>query len=68
MAENLADEEGMSRRIEVLDITQFLVANMLEWTAFEGSRRRNTFEELITRYNLIVEACETDPSLKIEVA
>jgi len=68
MAENLADEEGMSKRVEVLDITQFLVSNMLEWTAFEGSRRRNTFEELIVRYNMIVEACETDPSLKIEVA
>ncbi len=68
MAENLADEEGMSKRIEVLDITQFLVANMLVWTAFDGSKRRNTFEDLIARYNAIVEACETDPSLKIEVA
>jgi hypothetical protein len=68
MAETLADEEGMIKRIEVLDITQFLVANMLEWTAFQGSQRRNTFEELIARYNAIVEACETDPSLKIEVA
>lgn len=68
MAETLADEEGMIKRIEVLDITQFLVSNMLEWTAFDGSRRRNTFEELVARYNVIVEACETDPSLKIEVA
>ena len=68
MAENLADEEGMSKRVEVLDITQFLVSNMLEWTAFDGSKRRNTFEDLITRYNLIVAACETDPSLMIEVA
>ncbi len=63
MAENLADQAGMSKRIEVLDITQFLVANMLEWTAFEGARRRSTFEELISRYNAIVEACETDPRL-----
>jgi hypothetical protein len=68
MAETLADEEGMIKRIEVLDITQFLVANMLEWTGFEGGKRRDTFEELITRYNDIVEVCETDPSLKIEVA
>lgn len=68
MAETLADEEGMSKRIEVLDITQFLVANMLEWTSFNGTKRRGTFEELIARYNVIVEACETDPSLKIEVA
>lgn len=67
-AEDLADQIGKSKVIEVLDITQFLVAHMLEWTTFDGSKRRNTFEELIARYNLIVEDCETDPSLKIEVA
>jgi Domain of unknown function (DUF4928) len=67
-AEALANEVGMGRKIEVLDITQFLVANMLEWTGFNGSQRRHTFEELIARYNAIVESCETDPSLKIEVA
>jgi len=67
-AEELADQIGNSKVIEILDITQFLVSNMLEWTAFDGSKRRNTFEELIARYNVIVEACETDPSLKIEVA
>jgi hypothetical protein len=68
LAETLAEELGINRRLEVLDITQFLVANMLEWTGFNGSQRRHTFEELVTRYNAIVEACETDPSLKIEVA
>lgn len=67
-ADALAQEVGMGRKVEVLDITQFLVANMLEWTGFNGSQRRHTFEELIARYNAIVEACETDPSLKIEVA
>lgn len=66
--EALAQEVGMDRKVEVLDITQFLVSNMLEWTGFNGNQRRHTFEELITRYNAIVEACETDPSLKIEVA
>ena len=66
--EALAQEVGMGRKVEVLDITQFLVANMLEWTGFNGSQRRHTFEELIARYNAIVEACETDPSLKIEIA
>lgn len=68
LAENLADEEGLQRRIEVLDIVQFLVANLLEWTSFEGNQRRQTFKELIERYNGIIERCETDPSLKIEVA
>lgn len=68
LAETLADEDGLQRRIEVLDITQFLVANLLEWTSFDGKQRRQTFEDLISRYNLIIDACETDPSLKIEVA
>jgi len=67
-AEALAQQVGMGRKVEVLDITQFLVANMLEWTGFNGSQRRHTFEEFIARYNTIIEACETDPSLKIEVA
>lgn len=68
LAETLAEEEGFGRRIEVLDIMQFLVANMLEWTGFDGQQRRGTFEELVTRYNAIIDQCETDPSLKIEVA
>lgn len=68
MAEGLADEDGLSRRIEVLDIVQFLVSNMLEWTSFEGDQRRTTFDELVARYNRIIETCETDPSLKIDVA
>jgi len=68
MAETLADELQISRRVEVLDITQFLVANVLEWTSFEGNKRRTTFEELMAHYNRIVTDCETDPSLKIEVA
>lgn len=68
LADTLADEEGLSKRIEVLDITQFLVANMLEWTGFDGSQRRDTFEGLISRYNAIIDECETDPSLRIELA
>lgn len=68
MAETLADEVGITRRVEVLDIIQFLVANVLEWTGFDGIRRRSTFEDLIARYNEIVARCETDPSLKIDVA
>lgn len=67
MAENLAEQEGNGNRVEVLDVVQFLVANLLEWTNFDGNRRRDTLQSLISRYNLIVEACETDPSLKIEV-
>jgi len=68
LAETLAEEEGVGLRVEALDISQFLVTNMLEWTGFVGTQRRTTFEELIARYNAIIDACETDPSLMIEVA
>lgn len=68
LAEALAEEMGIGRRVEVLEITQFLVANMLERTAFQGSSRRSAVEELVARYNAIVDRCETDPGMKIEVA
>jgi hypothetical protein len=68
LAESLAEEVGCGRRIEVLDIMQFLVANILEWTGFDGQQRRGTFEELVTHYNSIIDRCETDASLKIEIA
>ena len=68
LAESLAEEMGIGRRVEVLEITQFLVANMLERTAFQGSSRRSAMEEFITHYNDIVDRCETDPGMKIEVA
>ena len=68
LAETLAEGVGIGRRIEVLDITQFLVANMLEWTGFDGQQRRGTFEDLVASYNTLIDKCETDPSLKIQVA
>ena len=68
LAETLAEEHGIHRRLEVLDITQFLVANLLEWTSFNGNQRRHSFEDLIAHYNKIIDSCETDPSLKIELA
>jgi hypothetical protein len=68
LAESLADEDGVGRRVEVLDVIQFLVGNVLEWTGFDGNQRRTTFEELVKHYNEIIDKCETDPSLKIDVA
>lgn len=67
-AEALTHEVGMDRKVEVLDITQFLIANLLERPTFNDIQRRQAFEALITLYNSIIEGCETDPSLKIEVA
>lgn len=67
-AEKLASSLGLEKRIDVLDIEQFLVANIFEWTGFDAKERKATLQDLIIRYNAIVESCETDPSLRIELA
>ena len=55
-------------KLEVLDIEQFFVANIFEWTRFDAKDRKTTLQDLMNCYNVIVESCETDPSLKIELA
>ncbi|MDF1756519.1 MAG: DUF4928 family protein [Verrucomicrobiales bacterium] len=65
MAENLASNHGLEKRIDVLDIEQFLVANLFEWTGFQGQARKESFQNLISKYNQIVSECETNPSLQI---
>ena len=67
-AEEMASGMGLDKRVEVLDIEQFLVTNLLEWSSFSASQRKAHFSALIIRYNTIVEICETDPSIKIELA
>ena len=49
----------------MLDAEQFIVANLHEFGAFKESQRRLSVEALIDKYNTIVDAHETDPSLKI---
>ena len=52
-------------RIDVPDIEQFLAANLHERALFQSKKRGPKTEELISRYNAIIDANETDPSLKI---
>jgi hypothetical protein len=66
-AEGLAMQEGIPNRIDVLDIEQFLAANLHEKMLFDTGNRAAKTAELIAKYNAIVDYCETDPSLKIEV-
>ena len=53
LAESLAEEMGIGRRVEVLEITQFLVANMLERTKGdrEDSPGLREFVRPMTRVN-----------------
>lgn len=64
-ADSLAEDASISTRIDVLDIEQFLAANLYERALFQSKNRGPRTEELITRYNALIDAHETDPSLKI---
>ena len=58
---NLAD------RVDVLDIGQFLTANVYERSLFKTAACKVTFSKMLDRYNEIVAGCETDPALRIAI-
>jgi len=66
--DNLSENQSLTGRIDTLDIQQFLVGNLLEWSTFEAGSRHESFSKLIESYNRIIEECETDPSLKISLS
>ena len=66
MLRRSAKQFALEDRIDVIEIEQFLAANLYEWSGFERQARPTTVKDLIDRYNKIVTECETDPSLRIE--
>jgi Domain of unknown function (DUF4928) len=68
VAEGLAENSGLSDRLEVFDAEQFLASNFYEIGRFRLQRSRGAIADLIREYNLIIETYETDPSLRIEFA
>ena len=67
-ADNLAESQGIGDRIDLFEIEQFLVTNIYELSKFEQKGRKVTVKKLVDRYNDIVAAHETDPSLRISIA
>ena len=67
VAEGLAENMGISDRIDMFEIEQFVTLNFYELGRFAAEGRRGALWEFVTRYNEIVEEVETDPSLKIEL-
>ena len=67
LAEGLADMAGSANRIEVWDIEQFLSMNLNEHGLFCQKGRNDMAHRLVSAYNKIIDDCETDPSLKIEI-
>lgn len=54
-------------RIDVIDATQFLTANVYERSLFNAEECKVTLIKILTRYNEIVTACETDPVLVVRL-
>lgn len=52
-------------RVDVLDASQFLTANVLERSFFKVADCKVTLTKLLKHYNEIVCVCETDPTLKV---
>jgi len=61
-----AEEIGVAARVDVIDASSFLVANLYELSLFRSAAHRETFERLVHTYNRIVAEVETDPSLRID--
>lgn len=65
-AMNQIEDAGLSGRIEVWDIQQFLSSNVHEHSLFDEGKQNATLGTIIENYNHIVHEKETDPSLRIE--
>jgi hypothetical protein len=66
VARELAEQQGIAERVDVFEAEQFIAGNLYELGKFAKSGRETTAKDLVARYNQIVAACETDPSLRIE--
>ncbi len=67
-AKALAKQADLEDRIDVIEIEQFIATNVYEWSKFVREERQISLQRLIERYNEIVAECESDPSLRIELA
>ena len=67
VADGLAHNIGLSDRIDIFEIEQFVALNLYELGKFAAAGRRVAVNELVERYNAIVDEFETDPSLRIQV-
>lgn len=66
-ARDLAEDAGISERLEVWDIQQFLSMNVYEHGLFERDERKKTVSKIIAGYNDIIDRYESDPSLRIDL-
>lgn len=63
----LLKDTEWKERVDVIDATQFLTANIYERSFFKANECKSTLVSIFTRYNEIITACETDPVLRIQL-
>jgi Domain of unknown function (DUF4928) len=63
----LLSNSNLEDRVDVLDIGQFLTANVYERSLFKTAACKVTLSNLLERYNEIVASCESDPALRIAI-
>ncbi len=68
VAEGLAENSNIADRVDIIEFEQFMATNIHELGKFTLEQRRIKVEEIIERYNEIINNVETDPSLMIELA
>jgi hypothetical protein len=66
-AEVMAEALGVEGRVEVMDALQFVAANLYEMSLFKAADRKTMVDTLVSKYNEIVEAEESDASLFIVI-
>ena len=66
-AADLAEQANIASRFDILDVEQFLTANLYEHALFSAKNHIPKTAEILARYNELIDAHETDPSLKIEI-
>lgn len=67
VGEGLATNLGLADRIDIFEIEQFVALNVYELGKFVADGRKTAVDQIVKRYNEIVEQVETDPSLRIEL-
>ncbi len=67
LAEGLLVNAGLERRVDVLDVLQFLTANIYEHSLFKVSASKEVLSKLLSRYNELVMEHETDPALRVDL-
>jgi hypothetical protein len=65
VADTMAENVGISGRVEIFDVEQFVASNILELSKFKAESRRLTVRELIAHYNRLAK-CENNPALLIK--